>query len=181
MAVLLSWTCTVKHHKSTQPFPPPRLSPGCVPDSVGRVVFHSASRLFLWTAAFVLTQQIATQRLILSSDSYFEPPWYISPPSVFLLKCTIKKYEITTVFGEDSWFFLSDQSCWQSEKHWDVHPSWMSNLADMMGGWRVVNILYRENQEGEYITSITNPHLDLRFCNNICAIRYNPHILFILS
>lgn len=68
----------------------------------------------------------------------------------------------------------------ESETHWDVHPSWMSNVADMMGCWRVINIL-QEKQEEVNITSITNPHLELCFCNNIFAIRPNPHILFILK
>lgn len=92
----------------------------------------------------------------------------------FPLKCPINKYEIITVFVEDSRLFLFVQSCWQSETPWDVHPSCMSNVADMMGCWRVVNILHRENQEEVNITSITNPHLELCFCNNICAIRPNP-------
>lgn len=148
-------------------------SPGCVPDSLGRAAFRSASRLFLWTAAFVLTKQFATQQLILSSDSYFESFWNIFSQS-FPLKCPINKYEIITVFVEDSRLFLFVQSCWQSETPWDVHPSCMSNVADMMGCWRVVNILHRENQEEVNITSITNPHLELCFCNNICAIRPNP-------
>lgn len=97
----------------------PSLSPGCVPDSLGRVAFRSASRLFLWTAAFVLTKQIATQQLISSSDSYFEPSHNIFSQS-FPLKCPINKYEIITVFGEGSWLFLFVQSCWQRVKHTEM-------------------------------------------------------------
>lgn len=42
------------------------LSPGSVPDSVGRAAVQSESmRLFLWTAAFVLTKQNATHWLML--------------------------------------------------------------------------------------------------------------------
>lgn len=95
------------------------LSPGCVPDSLGRAAFRSASRLFLWTAAFVLTKQIATQQLISSSDSYFEPSHNIFSQS-FPLKCPINKYEIITVFGEGSWLFLFVQSCWQRVKHTEM-------------------------------------------------------------
>lgn len=50
-----------------------------------------------------------------------------------------------------------------------------------MGCWRVVNILHGEKPEEVNITSITKPHLELRFCNHICAIHPNPHILFILK
>lgn len=50
----------------------PLLSPGSVPDSVGRAAIQSQSRLFLWTAAFVLTKQNATHWLMLCSHSCFK-------------------------------------------------------------------------------------------------------------
>lgn len=50
----------------------PLLSPGSVPDSVGRAAIQSESRLFLWTAAFALTKQNATHWLMLCSHSCFK-------------------------------------------------------------------------------------------------------------
>lgn len=104
---------TVKQHKSLRPLPPPLPSPGCVPDSVGRTAFQSASRLFLWTAAFVLTKQIATQRLILSSDSYFEPSWDIFPS-----QCVP-----TEVHYREIWIH---RSLWRRER---ILPAWSILLA----------------------------------------------------
>lgn len=65
------WGNIMPHCKqlSSPLLPSPPLSAGSVPDSVGRAAVQSESRFFLWTAAFALTKQNATQQLISCSQS----------------------------------------------------------------------------------------------------------------
>lgn len=82
------WGNIMPHCKqlSSPLLPSPPLSAGSVPDSVGRAAVQSQSRFFLWTAAFALTKQNATQQLISCSQSRLGSiPWlkefgfFISP------------------------------------------------------------------------------------------------------